>query len=129
MPFDGAGGQEQLGADLRIAEPVTSEPGDLQFLRGELIARLDLALADGLTRGQQLATAALGERLHPHRGEAFVGSPELLARVPAAALPAEPLAVQKMGADQGGTRAGAAEPLDRLAVEALRGLTVAEQRP
>src|SRR3984957_7741596 len=129
VPFDGADGQEQLGAKLRIAEPVTSEPGDLHFLRGELIARLGLTLADGLAGSQQLATAALGQRLSRHRGEAVVGSPELLARVPAAVLPAEPLAVQKMGAHQGGTHAGAAEALDRLTVEALGGLTVADQRP
>src|SRR3984957_14318879 len=121
MPFDGAGGQEQLGANLRIAKPVTSEPGDLHFLCGELIARLDRALADGLARGQQLATTAFRERLQAHRGEPLVGGAQLLACIPAAVLPAEPLAVQEVGADQRGTHAGATEPLDRLAVEALGG--------
>ena len=43
------------------------EPGDLRFLRGELIARLDRAPTHGLAGGQQLATGAVRERLHAHR--------------------------------------------------------------
>src|SRR5271157_4580858 len=79
VPFDGAGAEEQLGGNLRIAKPVTSELGDLHFLCGELIARLDRALAHGLARSQQLATAAFSERLQAHRGEPLVGGAQLLA--------------------------------------------------
>ena len=53
--LDGARADEQLGADLRVREPVAGEPGDLRLLGGELVARLDGALAHGLAGGQQLA--------------------------------------------------------------------------
>src|SRR5260370_10447436 len=128
MPFDGAGAEEQLGADLRIRQPVTCEPGDLHLLRGELVARPDRALAHGLTRRQQLATAALSERLHAHRGEPFVGGAQFLACVRAALLTPQPLAVQEVSADQRGAHASATEPLTRLAVEALARLAFAHQR-
>ena len=53
---------------------------------------------------------------------------QLLARVDPAALAAQPLAVEQVGAGELEAHAGAAKPLDRLAVEALGGLAVAEQR-
>jgi hypothetical protein len=33
VPFDRAGGQEQLGADLRVRQAVAGQPGDLLLLR------------------------------------------------------------------------------------------------
>src|SRR5450631_54764 len=45
VPLDGARAEEQLGADLRIRQPVTGEPGDLRLLRGELARRLGPPLA------------------------------------------------------------------------------------
>ena len=48
---------------------------------GELVARLDGALAGGLAGGQQLAAGALGERLGAHLREALVGGAQLLAGV------------------------------------------------
>ena len=48
--------------------PSRGEPGDLRLLGGELVARLDRALAHGLAGGQQLAAGALGERLGAHAG-------------------------------------------------------------
>src|SRR4051794_15584961 len=62
MPLDGARADEQLRADLGIRAPIARQAGDLRLLRGELVARLHRALADGLTRGEQLAAGALGER-------------------------------------------------------------------
>ena len=44
VPFDGARGQEQLRADLRVRQAVAGQPGDLLLLRGELVARLELRL-------------------------------------------------------------------------------------
>jgi hypothetical protein len=54
---------------------------------------------------------------------------QLLARVGAAALPAQPLAVQQVGAGQVRAYAGAAEPVDRLLVQAAGGFAVGQQRP
>ena len=53
MPLDRAWADEQLGADLRVRTPLTSESGDLRLLRGEHVARLDGVLAHRLASGQQ----------------------------------------------------------------------------
>src|SRR5207237_7208387 len=50
------------------------------------------------------------------------------ARVEAAAFAAQPFAVEKMGTGELDADAGAAEPVDRLPIEALGGLAVAQQR-
>ena len=73
-------------------------------------------------------SGALGERLHADRRELVVGGAELHAGVDAAILPAQPLAVEQVGAGELGAQSCAAEPLDRLAVQALGGLAVAQQR-
>ena len=57
-----------------------------------------------------------------------MGVAELLAGVGAAVLAAQPFAVQKVSASQLGTEPGAAEPFDRLPVQAISGLTLADQR-
>ena len=62
------------------------------------------ALAHLLAGGQQLAAGALGERLRAHRGEHLVGRAQLLARVDAAVLAAQPLAVEQVGAGEVRTR-------------------------
>ena len=80
----------------------------------------DGALAGGLAGGQQLAPGALGERLDAHRVQHVVGGAQLLARVDAAALAAQPLAVEQMAAGELDADAGTAEARDRLAVEARR---------
>ena len=53
------------GADLRVGQPVACQTGDLLLLGGELVARLDRALAHLPTRRQQLVAGALGERSMP----------------------------------------------------------------
>src|SRR5580700_6097774 len=52
MPLDGARAEEQLGADLRVRQPVAGEPGDLRLLGGERARRLHAPLADVLSGGQ-----------------------------------------------------------------------------
>jgi hypothetical protein len=128
VPFDGARADEQLGADLRVRVAVTGESADLGLLCGEFVERLDCAFARGFAGGQELARGALGERVHAHRGEQPVGGAQLLARVEALAFAAQPFAVEEVGAGECNADAGAAEPVDRLAVEALGGLAVAQQR-
>src|SRR5689334_24936292 len=71
----------------------------------------------------------LGERFDAHRGELAMGGPQLGAGVPAPVLAAQPFAVQEMGAGYGRAHAGTAEPLDRLAIVVLGGLTLTEQGP
>src|SRR6516225_8564408 len=95
VPLDRARADEQLGADLRVRQAVAGEPGNLLLLRGELLDRAGAALARLLTRRQQLAAGAFGERLHPDRGEQVIGGAQLLARVQAPALAAQPLPVQQ----------------------------------
>ena len=103
-----------------LERPVARQPRDLGLLGGELAAGLDGALAGRLAGGQQLARGALGERLGAHRGEQLVRGAQLLARVEAAALAAQPFAVEQVRASELQRDAGAAEPLDRLAVERAR---------
>ena len=57
-----------------------------------------------------------------------MGGAQLLARVGAAALAAQPFAVQQVGAGQLGTEPGAAQPVDRLPVVSLGGFSLAQQR-
>ena len=75
----------------------------------------------------QLAPGPLGERLDAHRVQHVVGGAQLLARVNAAALAAQPLAVEQMGAGELHADAGPAEVRDRLAVVPLGGVALAEQ--
>ena len=58
----------------------------------------------------------------------LVGGAQLLARVDAAALAAQPLAVEQVGAGELGAQPRAAQALDRLAIQALGGLAFAQQR-
>ena len=55
--------------------------------------------------------------------------PQLRPRLNTPALVAQTLAVEQMRAGEFGTKAGAAQPADRLAIGALGVLAVAEQRP
>src|SRR6266700_4984424 len=120
VPFDRPWTEEQHGADLPVGTAVTGEPGDLFFLRRKLVARLAAALAQFLARCGQFATCPLGERLHSDRGEHVVGRSQLLARVDATPLAAQPLAVEQMRAGEFGAEACAPETFDRLAVELIR---------
>ena len=74
-----------------------------------------------------VAKGAVGERFRPHRGEHLVGRPKLLARVDAASLATEPFTIKQVRAGELHADAGTAEALDRLAVEALGGIALAEQ--
>jgi hypothetical protein len=71
---------EQLRPDLGVRQAVPGEPGNLGFLGCELLARLGAAFADLIPGSDQFPAGALGERLHPDRGEQVVGGAQLLAR-------------------------------------------------
>jgi hypothetical protein len=111
-----------------VRQAVAREPGDLFLLRGELIARVVAALSHVLAGGDQLAARTLGERLHPDADEHVVSRTQLVAGVEAASLAAQPLPVQQVRAGKLRAQPGAAQPLDRLAVEGVGRRTDAEQR-
>src|SRR3954465_12277244 len=54
---------------------------------------------------------------------------QLLPRVEPAALPTQPFAVQEVSAGELHPDASPGEPLDRLAIEPLGGLAIANERP
>src|SRR6185503_8305680 len=121
VPLDGPGAEVEHRSDLRVGEPVTREPGDLVLLRSEVVASLVAALPHLLTRREQLASGALGERLHADRAQQVVCGSKLIARIDAAAFAAQPLAVEQVRPGQLGPERRATEPGDRLDVETLGG--------
>ena len=104
-----------------FVRPSAAALRDLQLLRGQVVERLDRALAHRLPGGEQLATRALGEDLHADLGQQRVRGAELLAGVDAAVLAPQPLAVDQHRAAERDADAGAGEALDRLSVEQLGG--------
>src|SRR5690348_17409405 len=98
--FDGARAHEQLGSDLGVGQAVAGQPADLGLPGGELGGGLGGALADTLAGGPQLARGPVGEPAGSHGGEHLMRGAQLLAGVDAPVLPAQPLAVQEMGAGE-----------------------------
>ncbi len=94
---------------------------------GELLAGLDGALADALAGGQQLALGASCERLDPHRTEHLTRSAQLLPGVEAPAFTAEPFAIEEMRPGELHADPRASESFDRLSIEALSDIVVAEE--
>src|SRR5206468_3471495 len=107
---------------------VASELRDVPLLRGELVVRLDGALAHPLAGGLQFDAGTLGECFHADRGEQVVGGAELRARIGTPALAAQPLAVEQVRAGEFRTQPRTTQPLDRFAIQALGGLALAQQR-
>src|SRR4051812_23285753 len=115
-------------ADGGVREAVAGQSGNLGLLRGQLLAALDPAFADALARRPELAFGARGERLGADAREQVERGAQVLAGVEAAPLAPQPLAVEEVGPRELHAHAGALQPLDRLLVEALGGVAVAEQR-
>src|SRR4051812_17236556 len=126
--LDRARADEELGADLGVGVPVAGHRRDLAFLGREGVARCARSRGHGRAGGEELATAALCERLRPGAGERVVRRFELLASVDAAALAAQPLAVEQAGAGQLDAHPRAPEALDRLAVKRLGDVVLVDER-
>jgi hypothetical protein len=114
--LDGARADEQPCADLRIREAVRGEPGDLGLLGGQPVAG---ALARRRAGRVQLALGPRGERMNAHPGEHGMGGAQVVARIGAAPLAPQPLAVEEVGTCELDAQSRASEPGDRLAVARL----------
>src|SRR3954469_25682079 len=125
---DGVLADDQARADLGVRQAVAGESRDLSLLPGELVTGLDAALADAFARGQQLALGAPHERLGTHAREHLERGAQLLAGVAPAALAAQPLAVEQVGAREIDAYACPSGPFDRLPVETVSGIAATEQR-
>src|SRR5581483_10631176 len=108
--------------------PSPRESSDLVLLRREICAGLVRPFPDPLAGGHELTACTGGECLHPDRAEQVVRGPELLARLDASALAAQPLAEEQVRAGELGPERSSAEPADRLGVEQLGRVAVTCQR-
>ena len=117
------------GDDLAVGQARQGRPGNLVLLRGELVARACGARAGGLADGQQLAAGPLREGLHADRSEHVIRSAQLRPRLGPPVLATQPLAVQQVRAGEFDTKAGSAQPIERLTITGLGVLAVPEQGP
>src|SRR5260370_18371415 len=76
----------------------------------------------------ELDPRTLGEPPHAEIREHLAGAAQLPARIEPTALSAQPFAIQELGAGECHMQATMAESADRLAVEGLGRITVAQQR-
>src|SRR5215207_1985550 len=121
--FDGAGADEQLGADLLVRVPLLREPGHLRLLRREHVTRLGREPAHRLTRGRQLPSGTLGERLGAEPAQGVVRGAKLPAGVEPPVATTKPFAIDELRARQVRRDACASEALQRLLVQGLGGRT------
>ena len=95
--------EKQSLADLAVRQPLRRELGDLQLLRGQLIARLGRAAAAALARRAQLAPRLLAPRRAPERVEGVARGPQDGARLGDPAVAPQPLAVGELDPARAGT--------------------------
>lgn len=79
---------EELCADLWVGETIPGQSGDLCFLGCQHDAGVVGAPEHGLTRGPELATGTLGERLSTNVAKRVVGCAKLVTRIHPPARPA-----------------------------------------
>src|SRR3954454_9541532 len=129
MPLHGARAEEEPGADVRTRKALPGQTRDLPLLGGENVARRDGPLAHFLPRRKQLTPGPLAESLHPDRRELVVGGTEFDTCVDPAVLAAQPFPVQQMSAGEVRTPPGPSQSLDRLVMQALGRLILAQECP
>ena len=87
--LNGAGADEQAGADLRVGQAFPGQSRDLGLLSSQRLADLawtragclNSALTGSLSRGQQFTLGPFGELRHAHRVQHVVGCAHLLTRL------------------------------------------------
>ncbi len=75
--LDGVGADEQPGADLRVGQAVSGQPGYEIFLWGQFLTRCGrcTGASDTATCGPQLAASSCGEPGHAHLIEHMTSGP------------------------------------------------------
>src|SRR5690349_22043556 len=129
MPLNGARADEQLRADLGVRAPIACKPRDMLLLWRELVACVIAALAHLFAGGQQLTPRTFRKPVRAHHDQHLVGGPQLRARVHPPVLSAQPLAVDQVAAGEVRTKTAVAQPVDRLPIVALGGVSLTQQRP
>src|SRR5689334_2972938 len=119
MPLDSAYAHVELRPDLPVRGSGSSETRNLQFLKGELICRVDGALAHSLSRRAELVRRPIGERIETHRSELVVRHAKVNPRIDSPMRAAEPLAVDQMGPRSLRSNGAPIEALDRLEIKRL----------
>nr|BFE64682.1 hypothetical protein GCM10020063_092080 [Dactylosporangium thailandense] len=87
-----------MRAHIPGGRPRGHRPRDVQLVRGELVGRHGSPFAGVVAGRSQLQGGARGERFRAGVGQELVSGAELVAGIVAAALPAQPLAVDEVGA-------------------------------
>jgi hypothetical protein len=90
MVLDRAGTDEQPTSDVGIGEPIAGEPGYLPLLRGQFDGRVGSWCCRTAAGRMQLSGAAVCKGVKPHRCERFMCNPQVLARISAPLLAAQP---------------------------------------
>jgi hypothetical protein len=108
--------KDACGADLLVGSSLAGQLGDLLLLRSQVGAGIFAALAHLLTGRLELSPRAFGEGLDAHGRERVERGPQLVAGIDPPLLPAQPFAVDQVGAGQVGRHPGSAQQFDRLAV-------------
>ena len=117
-------------ADLGFGVLLAGQPRDLSRLRGQVFPGFHGAFAGAPRGSQQLKCGAICEGRGTDRSRRhLVGSTQLLAGIQPPALAAQPFATEEMGASELHANTGATETTDRLEIEALGGIAVAQARP
>jgi 2,4-dienoyl-CoA reductase-like NADH-dependent reductase (Old Yellow Enzyme family) len=111
-----------------LDRPSPGEPGDLGLSGGELGRGISRACAYALAGGMQLARRSYSEPVGSHTREHLVRGAQLFAGIDAPVLASQPFSVEQVGAAERPADAGAAKPVDRLAIEALGCIAVAQHR-
>ena len=126
--LDGGRADEQLSGDFSIGVSLRHQARNLGLLGRELVECVHGPFAGTLACRQQLALGAVRERLGARAGERLKRGAQMLSGVEAAAFAAEPLPVKKVSPGELESRTGTGEVIDRLAVQTLGALALAQQR-
>ena len=94
---DGAGSEEHLAGGLPGAGADRDEPGDLEFLRGELLGGAWLARACCLAGCSELGAGLSGPGVRAEPLEQVHGGTQVLARAESFASAAQPFSVEQFG--------------------------------
>ena len=126
MPLDRSRADEQPRTDLRIRQPITGKPPDLELLSGQLVASLNVRFrtVSPVAPSSRLARSA---KAPMSISLSMPTATRSCARRRCGDPATKPLAVDQMGAGEIDAASGRAEECDRLAVQVLGLCPVAEQ--